>query len=62
MDVAYLAHAGEVAEWDDYVAKHPGETNYHQSGWKSVVERGCGHKTHYLYAGAGKKSSDFGLW
>ena len=54
MDVACRTHAGEVAEWDAYVAKHPGETNDHQSGWKSIVERGGG-----LYAEGGQKIVGF---
>jgi serine/alanine adding enzyme len=44
-----------AAEWDAYVRQHPGACNYHQSGWKAVVEEGFRHTTRYLYAGDGGK-------
>ena len=36
--------------WDEYVLVHPGATLYHLSGWKNVIEKTYGHKTHYLIA------------
>ncbi len=54
MDVSVLMHPGEASGWDDYVERHPTATNYHQLGWKSVIERGFGHKTHYLLARDGE--------
>lgn len=40
----------ERASWDSFVLSHPGSTNYHQYGWRNVIERSFGHKTHYLTA------------
>jgi FemAB-related protein (PEP-CTERM system-associated) len=40
----------EVATWDDYVEGNPDATFFHRAGWKTVLERAFGHKTHYLYA------------
>jgi len=34
--------------WADFVSTSPGASNYHQIGWKSVVEESFGHQTHYL--------------
>ena len=53
LDISVLTHADEIAEWDEYVARHPRATNYHQTGWKSVVEQGFGHKTQYLFVREG---------
>ena len=53
MDVSLLTHQHEISEWDEYVAGHPRASNYHQIGWKSVVEHGFGHKTQYLCAREG---------
>jgi serine/alanine adding enzyme len=41
--------------WDAYVASHQDSTNYHQYGWRKVVEKSFGHKTYYLTA---KNSGD----
>lgn len=37
------------ADWDRYVATSPRATFFHRAGWKRVIERSFGHKTHYLY-------------
>lgn len=34
--------------WDDYVKRSDISSCYHQIGWKDVIERSFGHKTHYL--------------
>lgn len=36
--------------WDAYVASHPDSSNYHQYGWRKVVEKSFGHRTMYLAA------------
>ena len=44
-----LEPAGEPA-WDAFVATHPHGTFFHRAGWKQVIERAFGHRTHYLMA------------
>lgn len=49
------AQIGELAEadfprWDDYVASCPDATFFHKAGWKHVIERSFGQKTHFLFA------------
>jgi FemAB-related protein (PEP-CTERM system-associated) len=39
--------------WDDYLAAAPEATFFHKAGWKTVLERAFGHKTHFLYAEQG---------
>jgi serine/alanine adding enzyme len=36
--------------WNAFVASMPGATNYHQYGWRRVVERTFGHNAYYLTA------------
>lgn len=36
--------------WDDFVWSHQDSTNYHQYGWRKVVEKSFGHRTMYLAA------------
>jgi FemAB-related protein (PEP-CTERM system-associated) len=38
------------AAWDAFVATCPEATFFHRAGWRTVVERSFGHRTHYLYA------------
>lgn len=38
------------ARWDNFVEAHADATFFHLSGWRSVIERAFGHRTHYLYA------------
>ncbi len=35
--------------WDDFVQAHPEGTFFHLAGWREVLERAFGHKTHFLY-------------
>ncbi len=42
----------DAASWDAYVQQAAGASNYHQWGWKAVVEETFGHRTHYLAATA----------
>lgn len=40
----------EAKEWDTFVLSHPLSTNYHQYGWRKIVEKSFGHDTYYLAA------------
>jgi FemAB-related protein (PEP-CTERM system-associated) len=40
----------EHQKWDEFVSHSNEATFFHRSGWKNVIERSFGHKTHYLYA------------
>ena len=48
-----LLKRGEERPWDDYVRGCPTATHSHLSGWRSVIEKAYGHKTHYLWAREG---------
>lgn len=37
-------------QWDAYVSAHPSASNYHQYGWRRVIEGSFGHRCHYLTA------------
>jgi FemAB-related protein (PEP-CTERM system-associated) len=50
MDVVVLDENLNLSLWEDYVASHPQGSNYHQVGWKTVIERSFGHQTRYLLA------------
>ncbi len=39
-----------LAQWDAFVESCEEATFFHRSGWKRVIERSFGHKTHFLYA------------
>lgn len=49
MQIKYYDKANEAA-WRAYVAQTPQANMFHTLGWKNVVERTFGIKTHYLYA------------
>ncbi|MGQ0665550.1 MAG: FemAB family XrtA/PEP-CTERM system-associated protein [Nitrospiraceae bacterium] len=38
----------DCAKWEDYVKRSSASNYYHQLGWKNVIEKSFGHKTHYL--------------
>ncbi|MCP4127903.1 MAG: FemAB family PEP-CTERM system-associated protein [Gammaproteobacteria bacterium] len=40
----------DLTRWDEFVELAPAATFFHKAGWKRVIERSFGHKTHYLYA------------
>jgi FemAB-related protein (PEP-CTERM system-associated) len=42
--------AGGRELWDAYVQRTNESTFFHRAGWKAVLERAFGHKTHFLYA------------
>ena len=39
-----------VDDWDAFVNHCPGSTFFHRAGWREVIERAFGHRTHFLYA------------
>jgi len=41
---------GDVARWDQFVFGCPAATFFHRAGWKEVIERAFGHRTHFLLA------------
>src|SRR5215469_16439233 len=45
--------AGDEHRWDEFVRAHASGTFFHLSGWKRVIERAFGHRTHYLIAERG---------
>ena len=43
----------EEGAWDGYVTEHPAATMFHRAGWRRVIARTYGHRTHYLLARRG---------
>lgn len=43
----------DFARWDAFVGACPEATFFHRAGWKTVIERAFGHRTHYLLAERG---------
>ena len=50
MELTVLPYNEDGAEWDAFVAGCPGRSNYHQYGWRQVIEQSFGHRTHYFVA------------
>lgn len=48
---------GDVKAWDAFVEACPEATFFHRAGWKAVIERAFGHRTHYLLAESGGRIS-----
>ncbi len=42
--------ASDFVAWDRFVDSCPEATFFHRAGWKTVLERAFGHRTHYLLA------------
>ena len=40
----------DAAHWDAFVQDCPEATFFHRSGWKTVIEKSFGHRTHFLLA------------
>lgn len=40
---------GEERRWDDFVAASPQATFFHRSAWRDIIEKGLGHRCHYVY-------------
>src|SRR5262249_5155787 len=36
--------------WDAFVAAAPEATFFHRAGWREVITKSFGHRTHYFYA------------
>lgn len=47
--IAPLAH-DDFGKWDAFVEACPEATFFHRAGWKTVIEKSFGHRTHYLLA------------
>ncbi len=45
--------AEDVPRWESFVEAEPSATFFHRAGWRTVIERAFGHRTHYLLAEAG---------
>lgn len=50
--VAEIVECGvdDEKRWDEFVESRDEATVYHLSGWRRVIERSFGHRTHYLMA------------
>ena len=44
---------GDEARWDAFVERCPEATFFHRAGWKTVLERGLGHRAPFLLAERG---------
>ena len=40
----------DAERWDAFVAACPEATFFHRAGWRQVIEKGLGHRTHFLFA------------
>ncbi|MCC6914626.1 MAG: FemAB family PEP-CTERM system-associated protein [Rhodospirillaceae bacterium] len=50
---SYAVHAltgHEHERWDAFVQECPEASFFHRAGWRTVIERSFGHRTHYLFA------------
>jgi FemAB-related protein (PEP-CTERM system-associated) len=48
--IFYLSKSNLYNKWDTYLNSKSTSTLYHLSGWKNIIEKTYGHKTHYLMA------------
>ncbi len=51
--IVRAARDDDGAAWDAFVHAEPGATFFHRLGWKRVLERSFGHRTHFLLAEQG---------
>lgn len=42
----------DATRWDEFVFAFPAATFFHRAGWKEVIERAFGHRTHFMLAEA----------
>lgn len=47
--ITLLSHA-DFGKWDAFVEACPEATFFHRAGWKTIIEKAFGHRTHYLLA------------
>ena len=40
----------DASRWDEFVMACPEATFFHRFGWKTIMEKAFGHRTHFLYA------------
>lgn len=45
-----LLSPADFGKWDAFVETCPEATFFHRAGWKTVIEKAFGHRTHYLLA------------
>ena len=50
LPTVHLMQHADVERWDEFVLECPHTTFFHRAGWKEVIERAFGHRTHFLYA------------
>lgn len=50
MEITTHLYNEDGTAWDAFVTSHQDSTNYHQYGWRKVVEKSFGHRTMYLAA------------
>lgn len=50
MEITTHLYNEDGSRWDAFVNAHTDSTNYHQYGWRRVVEKSFGHRTMYLVA------------
>ncbi len=50
MEINTCLYNENGSAWDAFVTAHEESTNYHQYGWRNVVEKSFGHRTMYLAA------------
>lgn len=50
MEITTHLYNEDGSAWDAFVTSHQDSTNYHQYGWRKVVEKSFGHRTMYLAA------------
>jgi serine/alanine adding enzyme len=50
MEITTHLYNEDGSAWDAFVSSHQDSTNYHQYGWRKVVEKSFGHRTMYLAA------------
>jgi FemAB-related protein (PEP-CTERM system-associated) len=43
----------DFGRWDAYVFAHPEATFFHRAGWKRVIEKAFGHRTHFYFVEQG---------
>ena len=50
---AYTVHAltdADHGRWDAFVQECPEASFFHRAGWRTVIARSFGHRTHYIFA------------
>jgi FemAB-related protein (PEP-CTERM system-associated) len=48
--VIRLLNQDDYEKWDSFVDSCTESTFFHRAGWKTVIEKAFGHRTHYLFA------------